>query len=79
METARTESPKLPGAIGGAVYAYYAEQFLSRLALPDHERPEDVLDVAHTVMNHTGIHPVQLIGHLPAIKELMAELQEIYR
>jgi hypothetical protein len=67
-----------PEQVAAAVYAHYVLQRLSKLPLPESSVPEHVLDVAHTVMNHTGLPPDVVADYVPEIRGFMSELFEAF-
>lgn len=64
--------------IGGAVYAHYFFQKMSGLPLPSPAIPVEVLDVCHTIMNHTGIEPDQLASSIPLVQAMMDQCKTTF-
>ncbi len=66
----------LPTDVGVAIATHCFHELQRRARLPDPELPEDVLDVANTIMNHTNMLPEDLAELIPAVKVCMSLYSE---
>lgn len=68
---------ELPLEVGVAIVEHCLYQFQAGQPLPDPENPDAVLDVAHTIMNHTDMFPDDLAEYIPQVRELLTDVNQV--